>query len=186
MQSDSLIETLAEQTRQVMNQVEKLKAEDLHTLTWRPDSKSWSILECVEHLNLYGDFYLPEIEKSIRNSVTKEEVEFKSGVLGNYFAKSMMPKENLNKMKTFKDKNPLNARLEKTVIDRFLSQQLKLVDLLHQSRKVSLNQVRIKTSISGLLKLKLGDTFRFIINHNLRHLKQIERIQEHVKLSAVR
>ena len=84
-------------------------------------------------------------------------------------------------MKTFKDKNPLNADLDKSVIDRFLNQQIKLLDLLIQSRNVSLSKVKIKTSISGLINLKLGDTFQFIINHNIRHLKQIERIQVTMK-----
>lgn len=93
----------------------------------------------------------------------------------------MLPKAQLNKMKTFKDKNPLNANLGKTVIDKFIHQQIKLIDLLTQSRKVSLNKVKIQTSISSFIKIKLGDTFQFIINHNIRHLKQIESIQANRK-----
>ncbi len=182
MQSENLIQSLIEQTRQVINQVEKLKSNDLQTLTWKQNETSWNILECLEHLNLYGDFYLPEIENKIKNTNTQSETEFKSGFLGNYFAKSMLPKEKLNKMKTFKDKNPLNAKLDKNVIDKFLEQQVKLLDLLTLSRKVSLNKVKISTSISSLIKLKLGDTFQFFINHIIRHLKQIDRIQAEIKV----
>jgi hypothetical protein len=181
MQSENLIQLLLEQTRQIINQVEKLKTFDLHTLTWRENETSWSILECLEHLNLYGDFYLPEIESKIKNSTTQADLEFKSGMLGSYFAKSMLPKEKLNKMKTFKDKNPLNANLDISVIDKFINQQIKLLDLLNQSRNVSLNKVKIQTSISSLIKLKLGDAFQFLINHIIRHLNQIDRIQTGVK-----
>jgi len=181
MQSENLIQLLLEQTRQIINQVEKLKTFDLHTLTWKENETSWSILECLEHLNLYGDFYLPEIESKIKNSTTKADLEFKSGMLGSYFAKSMLPKEKLNKMKTFKDKNPLNANLDISVIDKFIYQQIKLLDLLNQSRNVSLNKVKIQTSISSLIKLKLGDAFQFLINHIIRHLNQIDRIQTGVK-----
>lgn len=181
MQSEKLTQTLLEQTRQIINQAEKLKFYDLTTLTWKGNKISWSILECLEHLNLYGDFYLPQIEDKIKDSTTKPDLEFKSGILGNYFAKSMLPKEKLNKMKTFKDKNPLNANLDKTVIDKFMSQQIKLLDLLNQSRNVSLNKVKIQTSISSLIKLKLGDTFQFYINHIIRHFKQIDRIVQTIK-----
>lgn len=182
MQSENLIQSLIEQTRQIINQVEKLKINDLQTLTWKENETSWNILECLEHLNLYGNFYLPEIENKIQNSKTsKADLEFKSGILGNYFAKSMLPKGKLNKMKTFKDKNPLNATLDKTVIDKFINQQIKLLDLLNQSRKVSLNKVKIETSISSLIKLKLGDTFQFFINHIIRHLNQIDKIQATMK-----
>lgn len=146
MQSEELIQTLLEQTRQIINQAEKLKPYALNTLTWKENEISWSILECLEHLNLYGDFYLPQIENKIKKSTTKTDLEFKSGILGNYFAKSMLPKEKLNKMKTFKDKNPLNADLDRVVIDRFINQQIKLLDLLNQSRNVSLNKVKIQIS----------------------------------------
>lgn len=181
MQSEKLIQTHLEQTRQIINQAEKLKSYDLNTLTWKENKVSWSILECLEHLNLYGNFYLPQIESKIKNSTTNSEIEFKPGILGNYFAKSMLPKEKLNKMKTFKDKNPLNVNLDKTVIDKFINQQIKLLDLLNQSKNVSLNKVKIQTSISSLIKLKLGDTFQFYINHIIRHLAQIHRIQTAMK-----
>lgn len=181
MQSEKLIQTLLEHTRQIINQAEKLKSCDLNTLTWKENETSWSILECLEHLNLYGDFYLPQIESKIKNSSTEADIEFKSGFLGSYFAKSMLPKERLNKMKTFKDKNPLNSNLDKIVIDKSINQQIKLLDLLNQSRNVSLNRVKIQTSISNLIKLKLGDTFQFFINHIIRHLKQIDRIQQTIK-----
>lgn len=181
MQSESLIQCLLEQTRQIINQVEKFKNDDFGTLTWKENKTSWSILECLEHLNLYGKFYLPEIERKIKNTNTKYEIEFKSGFLGGYFAKSMLPKEKLSEMKTFKNKNPLNAKLDKSVIDQFINQQIKLLDLLNQSKNISLNKVKIQTSISSLIKLKLGDTFQFFINHNIRHLNQINRIQAALK-----
>lgn len=176
MDAELLIQNLIEQTRKMINQAEKLKSLDFGMLVWKQIETSWNVLECLEHLNLYGNFYLPQIENKIKTSYTKPEIEFKSGLLGNYFAQSMLPKEKLYKMKTFKDKNPLNANLDKTIIDKFTNQQLILLDLLNQSRKVSLNKVKIQTSISGFIRLKLGDTFRFLVNHNIRHLNQIDNI----------
>jgi hypothetical protein len=183
MQAEAFIQEIIEQTRQSMNKAEQLKRLDLDRLTWRQHERSWSILECLEHLNLYGDYYLPEIENAIKKSNTDPEMEVKHGLLGNYFAKSMLPKEKMTKMQTFKDKNPLHAKLDKDVIDRFISQQVKLLDLLSQSRHVSLNKVSIKTSISSLLKLKLGDTFQFFSNHIIRHLLQIERIESAIQIA---
>lgn len=183
MKSEKLIQSLIEQTRQNIHQAEKLKENDLQSLSWKQNLTSWNILECLEHLNLYGDFYLPQIESKIKNTKTKAEVEFNSGILGNYFAKSMLPKEKLNKMKTFKNKNPLGSKLDKSVIDRFIDQQNALLDLLSQSKNVSLNKVKIPISISSLLRLKLGDTFQFFINHIIRHLNQVQKIEEAIKIS---
>lgn len=181
MKSEELLQELVDRTNQIIQRVEKLKSEDLQSLTWREDAASWNILECLEHLNLYGDYYLPQIETKIKTTNTQTDREFKSGFLGNYFAKSMLPKEKMTKMKTFKDKNPMNTPLDKGVIDKFLKQQVKLLELLNESRGVSLNKTKIEVSISSLLKFKLGDTFRFHINHIMRHLSQIERIQSKIK-----
>lgn len=182
MKSEQLIQSLIEQTKQNINKIENLKNENLETLKWKPEVESWNILECLEHLNLYGEFYLNEIEKSISSAITLSEENFKSGFLGNYFSKSMLPKEKPNKMKTFKDKNPLNTNLDKQqVFNEFINQQMKMLDLLNNSRKVSLNKTKVKTSISSLIKLKLGDAFQFVINHKIRHLEQIERIKMQFK-----
>lgn len=181
MKTEILIQNLIEQTRLLINQAEKLKTQTIETLTWRAKQDSWNVLECIEHLNLYGDYYLPQIEKALKSNKTQCDTEFKSGILGNYFAKSMMPKDKLNKMKTFKDKNPLNTALNKMTLDRFINQQLLLIDLLNTSKNVSLNKIKITVSISNFLKLKLGDTYQFLINHNLRHFQQIEKIQEQMK-----
>lgn len=144
-------------------------------LNYRAHPDSWSALECLQHLNLYGDFYLPEITNRIELSKTKSEQVFKSGILGNYFANSMLPKEKLNKMKTFADKNPLGSKLNKSTIHEFIRQQNEMLLLLERSNKISLNKVRNSISISKIIKLKLGDTFRFLINHNERHIRQAKR-----------
>jgi hypothetical protein len=133
-------------------------------------------------MNLYGDFYLPQMERKIKASSYQPDQVFKSGLLGNYFANSMLPKEKQNKMKTFKDKNPINSQLDLKVVDKFLGQQFQLLELLNLSRKVSLNKVKIETSISSMIKLKLGDAFRFYVNHMIRHMKQIERIEKGMEL----
>lgn len=178
MQTEILLESLSTQVKEIIKKAAPLKERDSKELNWRPAPDSWSILECLEHLNLYGQFYLPAIERGIHRSKTSPEPEFKPGFLGNYFAESMLPKEQLKKMKTFKSKDPIHTALDKTVIDTFLQQQQQLLILLTRSRKVSLNKIKIPTSISAMLQLKLGDTFRFVINHELRHLQQVERLLE--------
>ena len=176
LKATDLIFNLIDLTNHHIIIAEKLKTKSDITLNWKAHRESWSVLECLEHLNLYGHFYIPTIKSAIMKSKTTREEMFKSGILGNYIAESMLPKAKLNKMKTFKDKNPINSDLDKKIIDQFIAQQMQLIHLLEQSKKISLNKTKTKISISKWIKLKLGDTFRFVINHNIRHFKQIERI----------
>ena len=179
LQSSALIDDLCRRTEEVIRSVKELATLDPALLKRKPDSKSWSVLECLEHLNLYGDFYLPEIEQRILKApVSDSPGTFRSGILGNYFALSMLPSKDgsVLKMKTFKDKNPLYAELEITTIDRFFKQQEKVLDLLYHARRVDLVRVKTAISISSLFKLRLGDTFRVIVYHNQRHILQAQKV----------
>ena len=174
--SEQLISDLIERTRHNINEVKKMNDLPLQTLNWKPAQDRWSVLECIEHLNLYGDYYLPEIESCIRTSRTMPDDEFESGLFGNYFANLMLPKENMKKIKTFKDKNPNGSSLTKSTLTRFLEQQERMLKLLDKSRKVSLNRTKTSVSISRFIKLKLGDTLRVVIYHNQRHIVQAQNV----------
>lgn len=176
MDSTQLISSLTSDTRKCIALALTLSEKSPEYLTRRPEPNAWNILECIQHLNLYGAFYIPEIKNAIQKSTSLPEKEFHPGWLGDYFAKSMAPKENLNKMNTFKDKNPIHSFLDKKVLDVFLTQQSELLEALELSHQVSLNKVRIGTTLSRLIRLKLGDTFRFFINHQMRHVEQINKI----------
>ena len=174
--SGALISDLEERTRYNLGQAEKFLQLSPEELNRKPSPDSWSVLECFEHLNRYGDFYLPEIGKKLINNTTTPDQEFKSGFVGNYFAEMMLPGENVKKMKTFKSMNPSGSKLDKTVLTRFIAQQKKLLELLEKASKVSLTKTKTSISISKLVKLKLGDTFRVLIYHNYRHVEQAKRV----------
>lgn len=171
-----LIEDLINRTKEALNEANRFLQLKASELNWKASEKEWSILECIEHLNRYGDFYLPEISQRIAAAEQKEgNLIFKSGWLGNYFAKSMLPREKLNKMNTFKSMNPVGSKLDKSVLEKFIDQQKQMLDLLQKARKVDLNKTKTSISISKLIKLKLGDTFRVVIYHNERHIVQANK-----------
>lgn len=175
--TNTLIKDLTERTQLCLSKAETFTGLTEEALNFKQDELSWSVLECLEHLNLYGRFYLPEITKRVKGAEPKRKELFKSGWLGNYFANSMLPKEKLNKMKTFKNMNPINSQLNKDkVIGEFIQQQEEMLRLLNEGRKIDLNKTKTNISISKWIKLKLGDTFRFVIFHNQRHLVQAEKV----------
>jgi hypothetical protein len=94
------LEELVDITRKNLKETEKLLQLSVKELNLKKNETDWSPLECIAHLNIYGEFYLPEIEKCINNAPTDTTATFRSGVLGSYFVKLIKPKEKLNKMKT--------------------------------------------------------------------------------------
>ncbi len=178
IKSKQLIDDLRQLTLRNIAEAEKFLSAEYELLNWKSDETSWSVLECLEHLNRYGDFYLPELRRRMDESKHKTaSVWFKSGLLGNYFAKMMLPKEKLNKMKTFKPMNPIGSKLDISVLNKFIEQQETLLDLLEKAGQIDLSKTKTSISISNLIKLRIGDTFRFVIYHNQRHLVQCQKAQ---------
>lgn len=174
--AEKLINELIQITEKNMSEAQSFKNLTDEELNLKANADSWSILECIEHLNRYGNFYIPEIRERIENSNFKKALTFRSGILGNYFAKSMLPKEKLNKMKTFSSMNPNNSLLNRSVLDKFLHQQELILDLLNRARNVNLTRTKTSISISKWIKLRLGDTLRVVIYHNLRHIVQAKKM----------
>ncbi|WP_433628934.1 DinB family protein [Chryseobacterium cucumeris] len=174
--TSEFLNELRNRTAEHLQFAEMLSLKTENDLNFRTSTESWSTLECLEHLNRYGDFYIPEIIRTISSVGKPSQLYFKPGILGNYFAKSMLPKEKLNTMKTLKAMNPIHSNLDKGVVDTFIKQQKKMLELLEEAQYIDLEKTKTSISISKLIKLKLGDTFRFVIYHNARHVEQIKRI----------
>ncbi len=176
--SNELIADLIDRTKEILNQAEYFYSLEKEPLNYKPSKDEWSILECFEHLNRYGDFYIPEINQRINQSSSAAVEAFNSGWLGNYFAKAMLPRPKLNKMNTFKSMNPNGSQLNKETIEKFIGQQKQMLRLLDAARRVNMNKVKTGITISKWIKLRLGDTFRVVIYHNQRHMAQAERVYE--------
>ena len=174
-QTQTLISNLNKILEEQIKQATTLLSMPDAVLNLRETADCWSVLECLQHLNLYGNFYIPEISNAIAKSRYAPSATFRSGWLGNYFANSMLPKAKLNKMKTFSAMNPINSKLNKTVIETYILQQQQLITLLAKAEKVNLAKTKTGISISKLIRLRLGDTFRFVLNHEIRHMQQAMR-----------
>jgi uncharacterized damage-inducible protein DinB len=145
-------------------------------LNQKPPDGGWSIAQCLEHLNTYGDYYLPRIEKAMEKFNGKPSSEFSSTWLGNYFTKMMDPVTGKRKMKAFAAHVPPSALDGHAVTGKFIQQQETLLQLLRSAKQKDLNKIKIPISISRFIRMKLGDTFRFIIAHNERHVEQAKRL----------
>ena len=177
LNSIQLLESLQSDVREIMLATAKLSQQDPELLMQQPGAVRWSVAQVVAHLNSYGRYYLPAIEASMNKHSYKKNEHFKPGVIGNYFTKMMLPGKNgqiANKMQSPKDHRPYMDVHSKPMIEEFIAQQQQLLNLLERAKQTDLSKVRVPISISKFIKLKLGDTFRFLIAHQQRHFVQVE------------
>jgi len=173
--SSLLISELTTYTNSHLEYINSLKSVSDDVLNSKKDSNSWSALECLEHLNLCLNFYVPEIRKRMKTSSIPKSDFFKANYLGNKFALSMLPKEKMKKVKTFKKVNPIHSELNKErTIGTFIHHQQQLLQLLQLAEGKNLTTVKTSTLLP-FFKLQLGNTLRVIIYHNERHLAQAKK-----------
>jgi uncharacterized damage-inducible protein DinB len=185
--SEDLIHKLQEDVRQIIAAAEHFRGIDKIKLNYPPAEGSWSVVQVLEHLNMYNRHYLPAIEKSVAIIPKEWNAWFVPGFFGDYFTRMMMPGnvyEVKNKMKAPKGYRPDATLNSEAVLDEFIQHQNKLLHLLEVSRKRNLNEIRIPITISSLVKLKLGDTFRFLVAHEQRHMLQARNALKSLGLST--
>lgn len=153
----------------------------------QPAPGSWSALQCLEHLNGYGRHYLPALDEAFRRFLAQNKPvpdNFRSGWLGNYFTQSMAPKADGGlkmKMQSPKNHRPAPELDAAHTLDEFHAQQEWMLSLLQAAKQIDIGSIRIPTTLSKLVALKAGDTFRFLIAHMQRHMLQAIRSVEKVR-----
>jgi uncharacterized damage-inducible protein DinB len=177
--SNTLLESLQADVRQVLLEAEQLKQHPFLLLQKQPTPGSWSVAQVLEHLNIYARYYIGAIEQRIHLNKSAAQTDFNPGWLGNYFTRLMKPQEGntiSKKMKAPKTALPSSQPSAQQMLDEFIRHQHNLLNLLEIAKTVNLGYVRIPTSLSKFITLKLGDTFRFFIAHEQRHFVQIHNI----------
>ena len=181
MQSEILLSNLSKDVSDIQNKVKNQFEElSLESLNWKENNGSWSIAECLEHLNIYSAYYLPAIENQIQKaSKSKENLlqQTKSTWFGKFSIKSIHP-DNVKKQKTLKHLDPSKSKIEGDVLKTFFDNQTKLVFLLEEAQNVNLNKLKIPVEFFKLLKINLGDCFQFLIAHEQRHVNQAIKVKE--------
>lgn len=177
--SNTLIESLQADVRQILLQANQLQHLPTELLIKQPAPDKWSVAQVLEHLNIYSRHYITAIENKLHLNQSGPNTDFTSGWLGNYFTKLMKPKEDNTipkKMKAPKNAVPSAQPNAKAMLEECINHQHHLLNLLQIAKTANLDYIRIPTSLSKFITLKLGDTFRFFIAHEQRHFVQIESV----------
>ncbi len=182
--SNTLLELLQSDVREILLQCTALQNTNVTLLTHQPQPGKWSVAQVMEHLNIYSRYYITAIEEKLHLNQSGPNQNFTPGWLGNYFTNLMKPRED----KTIKSKMkaPANAVPSAqpdvvAMLNEFINHQHHLLNLLQIARTANLDYNRIPISLTKLIKLKLGDTFRFFIAHEQRHFLQIENTLKQVE-----
>lgn len=147
---------------------------------WRAAPGQWSIAECLAHLNVVGQMYLPTLDRRMRAAREQGLLSrgpVRQGFIGKLFVRSLEPPAKI-RFKAPKVFTPMPEHLLSVISPAFAQLQEQLIARLYVANELDLKRVRVISPASRFLKLSLGHAFALIAAHERRHLWQARQIRQ--------
>ena len=165
---------------------ELVKSTDPRFFTVRPHHASWSAAECLAHLSISTEMFLPVIEKSIDEgrkrglTATKKPSMDILGRVLRWFLEPPIRK----KVATSAPLVPKAVRAKAEAFGEFSALQSKLIEQVHQAGGLDLGKLKIVSPFDRRIRYNLYSAFLIIVAHQRRHLWQAEKAVADLKASA--
>ena len=150
-------------------------------LNWHPAEGSWSIAECLQHLNVGVTKTLPAFDRAITAGRSKRQLApgpFRYGWFSRMMVASMEPPPK------FRMKAPRILRIASggtyrgaDVLREFAAVRDGLAERVRQADGLDLAHVKTISPVNRLLRMPLGAYFDFILAHDRRHLWQARLVR---------
>jgi len=153
----------------------------------RPAPETWSMVQCIDHLNTAGWLLLRSMRAEIQQAHAEGpygEPPFEYGVVSRWFARVLEPSSGwtFDAPSLFEPDAP-NTLYPNEVIDEFLGLQDQLTDCVEDSEGLDLRRIRLGSPAIPLLRISLGAWFEATLAHEHRHLEQAQRTLRAVRSS---
>jgi DinB superfamily len=175
--SDRLIAALDEADRHAREVVAGLTAEELNR---QPQPGSWSVGQCLEHLCITNELYLPAISSSLRGKQSSPVWEIRVGWFGRWFINNFIEPSPQTKRARAPKKIVPSARVEPSVLNRFVRSNQGVRELIQHAREYDVNSIRFRNPFIPLIRFTVGTGLEIVTRHQQRHLLQAQRARASV------
>ncbi len=175
-QLSDIVEQLDSATREVFTTVNGLSAEQLMQ---RPAPNSWSVAECVAHLNISSKEYLPILSEALARAPreTSAKSNLKMDVMGRILKWSLEPPYKM-KTKTIGQFEPVAIGSPDHLAKTFGDLQEELKTKIVQAQGLAIDKVKITSPFNNRVKYNLFSAFQILAAHERRHLWQAQQVRK--------
>ncbi|UFH53335.1 DinB family protein [Spirosoma sp. KNUC1025] len=151
-------------------------------LRWKPAPDRWSVVECLQHLNLAERFYIRNIQHKVDKlglvQANPADQTIESDWVGKalLFAVDPQVKIKLPAPGIIRPR-PAAELVPADVLAQFLELQTLLRSLLDKAVYLDWNREKVMTLFGNWLKIRLGDAFLMLLAHTERHMNQAMRVK---------
>jgi hypothetical protein len=151
----------------------------------RRDPSAWSAAECVAHLNLTSEAYIPRIQKAIEEArkLPPHRGKYHRDFVGWLFAKLVGPlpkigKRRIGKVKTTPSFVPTGDHPKQVTLAEFKRLQGEIMNLVKECDGLAIHKTKIVSPFGEKVSYNTFSTFHILSTHEERHLQQAEGVWE--------
>jgi hypothetical protein len=147
-------------------------------LNWPPAPGSWSIGQCLEHLCITNEAYLPAISAALEGKPDAPVEEITPGWFGGWFIRNFVEPSPGGKRVPAPSKIKPKVSVDGGVLDRFLAGNKSCQELILRSRSKGVNTIRFWNPLVPGIRFTAGTGLQIISSHERRHLLQAKRVRD--------
>lgn len=176
----------ADPTKQLLDKIQAIEnradelcaALDDRSFSWSPEPGRWSVGECLEHLNLTAQAFLPLLDRAIDDGVPARDpaAAIRPGLLGRGFIYILEPPAK-GRVKAPKSVRPPRELSMTTVKTRFTDAHQELADRIRRAGSIELNRTKMRHPAIPVVRFSVGEIFEIVLAHERRHLWQAEKVR---------
>ena len=145
-------------------------------LNWQPAPGSWSVGQCLEHLCITNDAYLPPISTAVNGKPDSPVEQITPGWFGRWFIRSFIEPSPVTKRAPAPAKIRPTAHVGASVLERFLAGNECYRELMIRAHAKNVNRIRFWNPFIPGIRFTVGTGLQIIVGHERRHLLQAERV----------
>ena len=150
----------------------------LEQLNWRPRPDAWSVGQCLQHLRIVNEVYLPAISTSLEGRRLSRVQEITPGWFGRRFIRNYAEPSSMSRRTRAPKKIEPGKQVESSILESFLRSNQIARELVCRASDYDVNRIRFKNPFIPVLRFTAGTGFEIVSKHQSRHLLQAERVRE--------
>jgi hypothetical protein len=147
-------------------------------LNWQPSPGAWSVGQCLEHLRMTNEVYLPAIAAALENRERKPVGELHLGSFSRWFIRNYIaPNPGGTKARAPKKIVPV-PQVETEILEAFLRSNRAARAVVTRASEYDVNGIRFRNPFIPLLRFTVGTGLEIVAKHESRHLLQAEGVRQ--------
>ena len=155
-------------------------------LRWQAtQGRSWSILQCLEHLTLSNTGYATAMRQVLNTATRTRHGAIQPSALGRLFLQRLEPPVPVrNRVRAPRVIVPAASKSPREVMDGFLASHERIRAIIRDGSRLDLNRIKFRNPLFRLLRVRIGTGLLIITAHERRHLWQANQVRQALEASG--